>query len=130
MFNGTQGSPASTCAANKIKVITWLGESDEGWLTIAFALCVFLNHQPVHDFLDDKQFRKSPNPASVCSVATHLVTDIAESVTMPDSPSESSFNGGFPADEDMVVKDEGLIARTAFKLLSKRVTFNTPERSN
>jgi len=33
---------------------------------------------------------------------------------MSDLPSESSFNGGFPPDEDMVVKDEGLIVRTAF----------------
>ena len=51
-----------------------------------------------------------------------LAKGIAESVTMSDLPSESSFNGSFSPVDDMVVKDEGLIARTAFELQSKRVT--------
>jgi hypothetical protein len=41
-----------------------------------------------------------------------LATGTPEVVTISELPSESSFNGGFPTDEDMVVKDEGLIART------------------
>jgi len=83
IFNGTQGSPAGTCAANKIKVITWFGKSGEGWLTVALALRVLLDHQPVHQFLDDKQFRKSANAASICSVATFLLaTGIVEGVTV------------------------------------------------
>jgi len=51
---------------------------------------------------------------------------------MSNLPSESSFNGGFPSDEDMVVKGEGLIASTALELLSKRVNSHTVKdcRSN
>jgi len=48
-----------------------------------------------------------------------LATGTPEGGTISEVPSESSFNGGFPTDEDMVVKDEGLIARTAFEPLSK-----------
>ena len=59
-------SPPSTGATNEIKVIAGLGKAGEKWLTIAFTLHVLFDHQPVHNFLDDKQFGKSPDSASIC----------------------------------------------------------------
>ena len=63
-----RGSPPSTGATNKIKVITWLGKTGEEWLTVALALRVLGDHQLVHKFLDDKQLRKSANTASIFSL--------------------------------------------------------------
>ena len=64
-----QCSPPGTGATNKIKIIAWLGKIGKGWLTVAFAFRVLLEHQSVHQFLDDKQFRESANTTSICSVA-------------------------------------------------------------
>ena len=63
-------SPASTGATNKIEIIARLGKIGKGWLTVAVAFGVLLEHQSVHHFLDDKQLRKSTNTASICSAAT------------------------------------------------------------
>jgi len=63
-------SPPGTCATNEIKIITGLGKTGEGRLILAFALHVLLDHQPVHKFLDDKQFRESADTASICPTAT------------------------------------------------------------
>jgi hypothetical protein len=62
-------SPPGTGPANEIKIITGFGKTGEGWLTLAFALHVLFDHQPVHNFLDDKQLRKSADAASICSAA-------------------------------------------------------------
>ena len=62
------GSPPSTGATNKIKVITWLGKAGEEWLTVAFALGVLGDLQLVHKFLDDKQLGKSANTTSIFSL--------------------------------------------------------------
>ena len=62
-------SPASTGTTNEIKVIARLGKTGEEWLTVAFALYVLFDHQPVHNFLDDKQLRKSMDTASICPAA-------------------------------------------------------------
>ena len=62
------GSPPSTGATNKIKVIAWLGKTGEEWLTVAFALGVLRDHQFVHKFFDDKQLGKSANTASIFSL--------------------------------------------------------------
>jgi hypothetical protein len=63
-------SPPGTGATNEIKVITWLRKTGEEWLTLVCALHVLFDHQPVHDFLDDKQLRKSTDTASICSAVT------------------------------------------------------------
>jgi hypothetical protein len=39
-------------------------------LTKNFAFRVLLDHQPVHNLLDDKQLRKSTNAASICSLVS------------------------------------------------------------
>ena len=62
-------SPPSTGATNEIKVITRLRKTGDEWLTLVFSLHVLFDHQPVHDFLDDKQLRKSADTASICSAA-------------------------------------------------------------
>ena len=62
------GSPPGTGATNKIKVITRLGKTGEGWLTFAFALGVLRDHQLVHKFLNDKQLGKTANTASIFSL--------------------------------------------------------------
>ena len=62
-------SPSSTGATNEIKVITWLGKAGEEWLTVAFTLRILVDHQPVHNFLDDKQLGKSADTASICPAA-------------------------------------------------------------
>jgi len=59
-------SPPGTGATNEIKVFTGLGKAGERWLTIGFTFHVLFNHQPVHNFPDDKQFGKSPDTASIC----------------------------------------------------------------
>ena len=100
-------SPPCTGATNKIKVIARLGEIGEGWTTVDFAPPVLFNHQSVHHFLDDKQLRKATNTATVCSVAICLVEGIAASTQMH-LPRASSFNGGFPPDEDMVKTTESM----------------------
>jgi len=66
------GAHPGTCATNEIKIITGLGKAGKGWLTLAFALQVLLDHQPVHNFFDDKQVRKSADTASasICPAAT------------------------------------------------------------
>ena len=61
-----RSSPPGTSATNEIKVITRLGKAGEKWLTNGFALQVLVDHQPVHNFFDDKQFGKSPDTASIC----------------------------------------------------------------
>jgi len=61
-----RSSPPSTGATNKIKVIAGLGKTGEEWLTLAFTLHVLLDHQPVHNFPDDKQLGKSADTASIC----------------------------------------------------------------
>ena len=63
-------SPPGTGAADKVKIITWLGKTGEEWLTVAFAFRVFRDHQPVHNFLDDEQLRKAANTASICSMVS------------------------------------------------------------
>jgi hypothetical protein len=63
-------SPPGTGAANEIKVIAWLRKTGEEWLTLVFALHVLFDHQPVHNFLDDKQLRKSADTASICPAAS------------------------------------------------------------
>ena len=65
-----RNSPPGTGATSEVKVITGLGKTGKGWLTLAFALHVLLDHQPVHNFLDDKQVRKSADTASICPAAT------------------------------------------------------------
>jgi len=65
-----RSSPSSTGTTNKIKVIARLWKAGEGWLTVAFALRVLFDHQPVHNFLDDKELRKSADSASICPAAT------------------------------------------------------------
>src|SRR6266567_8614779 len=66
----TMGAPSGTGATDKIKVITGFGKTGEEWLTVAFAFRVFRDHQPVHNFLNDEQLRKSANTASVCSLVS------------------------------------------------------------
>jgi len=61
-----RSSPPSTGATDEIKVIAGLGKAGEKRLTIGFKLHVLFDHQPVHNFLDDKQFGKSPDTASIC----------------------------------------------------------------
>jgi len=65
-----RGSPAGAGTANKIEVVTRLGKACEEWLTVAFALRILFDHEPVHNFLDDKQLRKSADSASICPAAT------------------------------------------------------------
>jgi hypothetical protein len=65
-----RSSPPGTCATNEIKTITGLGKTGKGWLTLVFVLHVLLDHQPVHNFRDDNQLRKSADTASICSAAT------------------------------------------------------------
>ncbi len=65
------GTPPGTGATDKIKVITGLGKTGEEWLTVAFTLRVLRDHQPVHNFLNDEQLRKSANTASVCSLVSN-----------------------------------------------------------
>ena len=65
-----RSSPSSTGTTNQIKVITRLWKGSEEWLTILFALRVLFDHQPVHNFLDDKELRKSADTASICPAAT------------------------------------------------------------
>jgi hypothetical protein len=62
-------SPSSTGTTNEIKVITRLGKAGEEWLTIAFTLHILVDHQPVHNFLDDKQLGKSADTASIYPAA-------------------------------------------------------------
>jgi hypothetical protein len=75
----------------------------------------------VHNFLDNEQLGKSANAASICD---ELVTGVMQSVTTGPVPSESSFKGGSPVDDDMVKTKELMPSgTTAFGLLS--VKFHT-----
>ena len=61
------GAHPGACATNEIKIITGLGKAGKGWLTLAFALHILLD---VHNFLEDKQVRKSADTASICPAVT------------------------------------------------------------
>jgi hypothetical protein len=58
-------SPPGASATDKVENIAWLREAGEWWSTITFTLHVLLNHQPVHNFLDHEQLRKSANATSI-----------------------------------------------------------------
>jgi hypothetical protein len=118
MRNIRWSSPPGTSATDKVENIAWLREADESGSTITFTLHVLLKHQPVHNFLDNQQLGKSANTTSICD---WLAIGIVQSVTTGPSPSESSFKGGSPADDDMVKTIEWMASgATAFGLLSAK----------
>ena len=121
MKNLRWSSPPGTSATDKVENIAWLREAGEWWSAITFTLRVLLKHQPVHKFLDNQQLGKSANATSICD---QLATDLLQSVTTGPLPSESSFKGGSPVDDDMVKTKEWMVSgATAFGLLS--VKFHT-----
>jgi hypothetical protein len=64
----------------------------------------------VHNFLDNQQLGKSANATSICD---QLTTGIMQSITTGPLPSESSFKGGSPADDDDMVKTKQWMASGA-----------------